>query len=108
MVASLKAIDPATGEVVWQYDNPPRRSMWRTGGVLATAGGIIFGGDNQSLYALNARTGAELWRINIGGAVNAAPVTYEVQGRQQITVAAGKTILTFGLSGPAQVMARDR
>ncbi len=97
MVASLKAIDPQTGQVAWQYDNPPRRSMWRTGGVLATAGDIVFAGDYTSLYALDARDGTELWRLNVGGYINAAPVTYRADGRQQITIAAGNTIMTFGL-----------
>jgi alcohol dehydrogenase (cytochrome c) len=98
LTASLKAIDPQSGKIVWQYDNPPRRAVWRTGGVLATAGNIVFAGDFQSLYALDAETGDELWRINVGGYINAAPVTYQVDGRQQITVAAGRTIMTFGVS----------
>ncbi|MGH0036616.1 MAG: PQQ-dependent dehydrogenase, methanol/ethanol family [Myxococcota bacterium] len=97
LVAKLRAIDPDTGEVVWSYDNPPRDTLWRTGGVLATAGDIVVGGDFTSLYALDARDGRELWRMNVGGYVNAAPITYEVEGRQQITVAAGRSILTFGL-----------
>ncbi len=99
-VASLKAIDPQTGRIVWQYDNPPRRLMWKTGGVLATAGNIVFSGDNFSLYALNATSGEELLRINVGGYVNAAPVTYVVDDRQQITIAAGRTFLTFGIHAP--------
>ena len=97
MVASLKALDPETGEIVWQYDNPPRRAMWRTGGVLATAGGIVIGGDNTALYALDAQSGDELWRLNVGGFINAAPMTYLAAGRQHITVAAGRSIMTFGL-----------
>ena len=97
LVASLRAIDPETGEVVWSYDNPPRVILWRTGGVLATAGDIVFGGDFTSLYAVDARNGAELWRMNVGGYINAAPITWEQDGRQRITVAAGRSILTFGL-----------
>ena len=97
MTASLKAIDPTSGAIVWEYDNPPRRAVWRTGGVIATAGNIVFGGDFQSLYALDATSGRELWRINVGGYINAAPVSYAVDGRQQITIAAGRSIMTFGV-----------
>ncbi len=100
-LASLKAIDPQTGKIVWQYDNPRRNFLWRTGGVLTTAGDIVFGGDYTSLYALDAATGEELWRTNVGGYINAAPMTYEIDGRQQITVAAGRAILTFGIRGAA-------
>lgn len=108
MVTSVKAIDPATGDVVWTYANPPRRTMWRTGGVLATAGGIVFGGDNSFLFALDATTGAELWRMNVGGIVNAAPVTYRVDGRQRIAVAAGRTILSFAVPDEPEAVIADR
>jgi alcohol dehydrogenase (cytochrome c) len=97
LVAAMRAIDPETGEVVWSYDNPPRVHLWRTGGVLATAGDVVFGGDFTSLYAVDARDGQELWRMNVGGYVNAAPITWATGGKQRVTVAAGRSILTFGL-----------
>jgi hypothetical protein len=50
--------------------------------------------------ALDARSGATLWDINTGGRVIAAPITYAVGGRQQLSIAAGGSILTFGLPAP--------
>ncbi len=95
--AALRAIDPETGEVVWSYENEPRVFLWRTGGLLATAGDLVFGGDYTSLYAVDARSGEERWRMNVGGYINAAPITWEEDGQQRVTVAAGRSILTFGL-----------
>lgn len=44
---------------------------------------------------LDAENGKELWWINTGGQIHAAPITYLSEGRQQVTVAAGHTIVTF-------------
>jgi outer membrane protein assembly factor BamB len=58
-------------------------------------------GDNlyaNSVVALDAQKGTELWRFNTGGRIVAAPVTYEVSGRQFVAVAAGHDILAFALA----------
>jgi outer membrane protein assembly factor BamB len=60
---------------------------------VSTAGGIVFGGDNTELFVLDAATGVELWRINAGGRINAAPVTYMARGRQMFAMAAGRSII---------------
>ncbi len=60
------------------------------GGVLATAGDVVFTGEgNGDFSAFNARTGERLWTFNCGAGVNAPPISYELDGVQYIAVAAG-------------------
>jgi alcohol dehydrogenase (cytochrome c) len=83
---TFTAIDVNTGKVAWQYEAPQPL----IGGVLATAGNLVFMGEGDGNFdAFNAKTGERLWRFNLGAGVNAPPVTYEVNGEQYIAVAAG-------------------
>jgi len=60
------------------------------GGVLATAGGLVFTGEgNGFLSAFDAETGDPLWQFQCGAGVNAPPISYEVDGTQYVAVAAG-------------------
>lgn len=60
------------------------------GGVLATAGNLVFMGEGDGwLDAFNAKSGERLWRYNLGAGVNAPPITYQVKGEQYLAVAAG-------------------
>jgi len=104
---AVLAMDPATGETKWRFDTvtPP------SSGLLTTAGGLVFAGDREGYFmALDARTGKPLWKFQTGGMVIAPPVTYLLEGRQYIAVAAGSSILTFALPGPAspRTMARTK
>jgi alcohol dehydrogenase (cytochrome c) len=94
---AVKALDVTTGRVRWQYKRSPRPTLDEMGGLLSTTGGIVFGGDHEVFFALDAETGAELWRFNTGGLISAAPVTYKVDGQQYVAIAAGRSILAFGL-----------
>jgi alcohol dehydrogenase (cytochrome c) len=90
----LLAVDPKSGNTVWQFDTISSP----TSGVLATAGGLVFAGDAEGyLIAFDARTGKVLWRFQTGGPVWASPISYALDGRQYIAVAAGQTMLTFAL-----------
>jgi glucose dehydrogenase len=69
-----------------------------TSGLLATAGGLVFTGDAEGyLIAFDARTGKVLWRFQTGAAISGPPISYALDGRQYIAVAAGPTMLTFAL-----------
>ncbi len=94
-MASIKAIDPETGATKWEY-KLSRGSL--SAGVLATAGGIVFAasGDGK-LTALDARTGAELWSASAGPNIAASPMSYAVDGKQFIAIAAGRVLQVFGL-----------
>ena len=91
---AVVAVDPATGETRWRFEMVSPTA----GGMLATAGGLVFAGDGHGyLIALDARTGKPLWRFQTGGNIIAPPVTYSLNGKQQIAIAAGTAIITFAL-----------
>jgi alcohol dehydrogenase (cytochrome c) len=83
---SIKALDPVTGEIkaIARTDLP----NWS--GVLATAGNVVFSGLWEgALVAYDGRTLQELWRFDTGCGVMAPPITYAVNGKQYVAVAAG-------------------
>lgn len=82
----LSAIDLASGKLRWQHKTPDPL----VGGVLATAGGLVFSGEgNGNLDALDAASGSVLWQYKSDAGVNAPPITYAVGDVQYIAVAAG-------------------
>lgn len=93
---ALRALRPMTGELAWEYVFP-RKVEGNLGGVLSTAGDLVFAGAGEVFVALNARTGRELWRFEVGGKINAAPISYLVNGVQHVTISGGRTIFTFAL-----------
>jgi alcohol dehydrogenase (cytochrome c) len=98
-ILAVKALEVTTGRVrwEWEYDAHPQ-NMKGEGGLLSTAGRLVFGGMDESFFALDAATGAELWRFEAGGQISAAPVSYQLAGRQYVAIAAGRTILAFALA----------
>ncbi len=96
----VSAVAATTGALKWQYKFPPRETYLNVGGVLSTAGGLIFVGDDTVFYALDAETGKELWQVQTGGRILAAPITYVSGGRQQVTIAAGRAIFSFAVGEP--------
>jgi len=91
---ALRALDAMTGEKQWEFrlQSPP----WS--GILSTAGGLVFSGDMEgNFFALDAKDGKLLWRLQTGGAIYANPITYVSEGRQYVAIASGGAILVFGL-----------
>ncbi len=91
---AIRALDAASGKVRWEFrlQSPP----WA--GVLATAGGLVFGGSNEgNFYVLDALTGKPLWEFQTGGPVRANPVSFLIDGKQHVAVAAGQALIVFGL-----------
>ncbi|HVI09105.1 MAG TPA: PQQ-dependent dehydrogenase, methanol/ethanol family [Candidatus Binatia bacterium] len=90
----LKAIDPATGTIKWTFEHTS--PTWS--GVLATAGGLVFTGDAEGNFvALDAAAGRPLWHFQMGGAVYAAPMTFAINGKEYVAIAAGSAVYAFGL-----------
>ncbi len=83
---ALLAWDPVSQLARWRV---PYKSMWN-GGVLSTAGNLVFQGTADGRFvAYDARTGAKLWEMPVNTGVMAAPVTYEIAGKQYVSVLAG-------------------
>ncbi|HIE93770.1 MAG TPA: PQQ-dependent dehydrogenase, methanol/ethanol family [Acidobacteria bacterium] len=92
--SAIRAIDPKTGNLRWEYEIQPRS----TAGIMATAGDLVFSGSIDGyFFALDAVSGDELWHMNVGRMVHSSPMSYAVDGKQYITIAAGNVVYTFGL-----------
>jgi len=91
---AIRALDSNTGKLKWEFRliSPP----WA--GVMATAGGLVFGGSNEgNFYALDAATGKPLWDFQTGGGISANPIAFTVDGKERIAIAAGNALFVFGL-----------
>ena len=102
----LKAFDPLTGKTVWKVQNRTAR----IGGVLATAGGLVFQGDGSGIFsAYHSGSGRPLWEFESFGSIIAPPVTYQVGNTQYVAVVVGSSfayydygkLLVFALGGDA-------
>jgi alcohol dehydrogenase (cytochrome c) len=91
---AIRALDVATGKTVWEFHQ--RSPPWA--GVLSTAGGLVFAGAEEgNFFALDARTGEPRWQFQTGGSVRSNPISFQIEGKQQIAVAGGRAIFVFGL-----------
>ena len=82
----LIAWDPVAQKEVWRVE----RAGPANGGALSTAGGIVFQGTGMGEFtALDARTGETLWSSQVHTGVMAAPIAYEIDGRQYVAIIAG-------------------
>jgi alcohol dehydrogenase (cytochrome c) len=93
----LTAIDPRNGKVAWRRPYPGGGFGGGGGGLLTTAGKLVFSGDaGGNIVAYDAVSGKPLWHSRIGSVSN-APITYMLDGRQHLLVAAGDTLFAFAL-----------
>ena len=88
------AIDPNTGQKKWKFPMTDTTDS----GLLTTASDLLFTGGREGYFqALDARTGALLWKTSLGGPIVAGPMTYQADGKQFIAVAAGHSLFAFAL-----------
>lgn len=108
MTGTFTAIDSRTNRIAWQHKTPYR--IGGGGGSTATAGGLVFRGEpDGNFLALDAKSGAELWRFQTGFGADAPAVVWEEGGEQFVTIATGgnqfmgsaygDAVWTFSLNG---------
>src|SRR5262249_46739190 len=92
---ALRAIDPTTGTVKWEFRYPTTSGA----GVLTTASGLVFNGDGDgNVMAFDSRTGKNLWHYQLGVAMRStAGTTYMLDGRQYVLVPSGAMLTAFAL-----------
>ncbi len=82
----LLAWDPVNQREVWRAEHPNPFN----GGVVSTAGDLVFQGQqNGHFVAYDSRNGRKLWEFPAGMAIMAAPITYEIEGKQYVSVLVG-------------------
>ena len=88
---SLEADKPA-----WRYVQAGKGHS--AGGTMTTAGGLVFFGDDaESFEAVDAQTGKALWHFNTGQNIAASPMSYAVNAKQYVAIAAGGDVFSFTL-----------
>lgn len=91
---AVRALDVKTGKQAWDFrlPSPP----WA--GVMATAGGLVFGGSNEgNFFALDEKTGKPLWQFQTGGSIRSGPMSFLADGKQHVSIAGGRAIFVFAL-----------
>lgn len=92
----LRAIDIQTGKIAWEVEQ--RVPDPNYGGVLSTAGGLVFYSESSGTFAaVDAASGKTLWHFQTGQPPKASPMTYAVNGRQYVAIASGPNVLAFAL-----------
>jgi alcohol dehydrogenase (cytochrome c) len=90
----ILALDPRTGQERWAF----KMHDVTDAGILTTAGDVLFSGSREGYFmALDARTGDVLWRAMTSGQISAAPISYQVDGRQYVAISAYHAVFVFGL-----------
>jgi alcohol dehydrogenase (cytochrome c) len=91
---AIRALEAANGKMRWEF--PLHTAPWA--GVMATAGGLVFSGtDEGNFFALNANTGKALWDFQTGGQITANPISFTIDGKQHVAIAANRVLYVFGL-----------
>jgi alcohol dehydrogenase (cytochrome c) len=92
---ALRAIDATTGDRKWEF----RYATPTFSGVLSTAAGVVFAGDNEGNFmAFDSHTGKNLWHYQTGSSIwGGSPMTYMLDGKQYVLIPSGSSIMAFAL-----------
>jgi alcohol dehydrogenase (cytochrome c) len=93
----VRALEAGSGKRLWEYESPEIALAGGMTGLLATAGQVVFGASGGYLFALDARTGEERWKLFIGADTRAPPITFELDGRQVVSAWSGRALMLFAL-----------
>jgi alcohol dehydrogenase (cytochrome c) len=92
----LRAIDIQTGKIAWEHPQIGPSNTW--GGVLSTASGLVFFGEDSGAFAaVDARSGKLLWHFPANTTWRGSPMTYLAGAQQFVAIAGGGNIIAFGL-----------
>jgi glucose dehydrogenase len=98
--SALFAIDIHNGNIKWKHEVQPQGfGGGMTGGILTTAGHLLFTGDSTSLTAFDPATGKILWHQRLMSSVSNGPSTYTLDGKQYVLVGAGDSLYALTLAG---------
>ncbi len=93
---NLLAYSLDSGTLTWKY--PQTGTGHSSGGTMTTAGGLLFFADDAASFeAVDAQTGKPLWHFNTGQNSSASPMTYAIDGKQHVAIAAGSDVFSFAL-----------
>jgi alcohol dehydrogenase (cytochrome c) len=91
---AIQAFDPQTGQRKWEF----KMADVTDSGVLTTGSDLLFAGGREGyFFALDARTGEQLWKTSVGGQVSAGPMSYSVNGKQYVAISAGSVLFVYAL-----------
>jgi alcohol dehydrogenase (cytochrome c) len=101
-INEVVALDGATGQRKWQHITTNTRSNGGShspsySGLLSTTTGLVFGASGGVLFALDAGSGQEVWRLPLGGTTKSPPISFTIDGHQVIAVSAGRALFVLGL-----------
>lgn len=98
--SSLMALDVTTGNIKWKHVAKGEGSEGGgiSGGILTTAGNLLFTGDSNRLAAFSPADGAILWSQPLNARVSNGPSTWTLDNQQHIIVAAGDTLYSLALN----------
>ncbi|MBV9267121.1 MAG: PQQ-binding-like beta-propeller repeat protein [Acidobacteriaceae bacterium] len=92
----LVAYNAETGKLAWQYPQTGSGNSWA--GTMTTAGGLVFfGNDAEGFEAVSAASGKSLWHFNTGQSMHASPMSFAIDRKQYVAIAAGSDLFTFAL-----------
>ncbi len=99
--SALLAIDAMTGKVKWRHEpkGEGAEGGGMAGGVLTTAGNLLFTGDSNRLAAFSPADGKILWSQVLESRVSNGPSTWMLDGKQYVIVGAGDSLYAMVLGG---------
>ena len=90
----VRGFDPQTLEKKWEF----KMADITWGGTMVTASDLVFSGGRDGYFlALDGKTGQLLWKAPVGGQINAGAMSYAVNGKQYVAIAAGNALFAYAL-----------
>ena len=99
---AVRALEPLTGALRWEHRFSQRSAAGYVGGLLSTAGGLVFTSDLSKFIALDVDSGTEVWSFQAGAEIRNSPATYRSGEEQFIVIVAGQVVIGLTLPPATQ------